>query len=1264
MANENIKIVISESGSRVVIRNMREIAESAENAAKSSDKMNSSLGKSNNHNFGKLRSEFSKLDTSLTRTVYKIRQMMTLFAAFAGTTISTGAIVKAMDSYTNLQNRLKLVAESQSQVNELTKEMFDIAKRSRASVEDTAIAFSRFDLALKSVGRSQKDSLMVTETVNKMIAMSGKGSQEAGAALLQLSQAFSKGKLDGDEFRTVAETIPLLMDAIAKKMGVTRGELLELRKQGKLTLDVMIEAIRDAQPEVDKQFSGYKMRVSDALTELKNQWVKFWGELDAKMGISSGIANALLWLSQNLKLIAAVGTVAFLGLAAVISGPVIAAFKALAIFIVTNPYLALGAAIAGVIVYLIQMEDEMRESNTLLGQIGANTADLIKSIPSFVEDALATVLFGYQEMGRAFGDLWNEMVDTSEGGNKKVTDAAQDSTAKQYQSYSEMIGLTKKDFWGFLEWMAMVYDMIGSIAAAAFDYAYENIKIGLENTISWMDGKLTEASNLFKRTFNFLNFGGVFGDNLKETPVVQPQYKEHKTWNKSFIDGQSTFARDLVFSAASKFEEATGRSTSIIKKEATEREKVAKTLRGENTELMKKLKDKEASAAEKEAKKNGKLGSAKGEVIDKEFYRRHLTIKKGAEAGGSAYTGTYAAAYAFKKIFGNDVVRFGAFNDRYHKGKVSTHNQGIAFDVTPRATMSRAAKEQMAREFGSWIASKGFQGRAAFEHSGKVNGNGTVSTGDHIHFNFKSVAEAQRFEQFMKAQLSGGGSGSRKDFVSVAEDQARASVEALDAYSELVEKTQQEIAYLKMSEPLRLAAQKSIELTSKLKEKDVELDEKQLETLNQLAATYEQVMRANALRELAQGRQQELDSVKAITTEQKAILLTNEQVNKFIKDRMPLTAAEVEQLKLANIEHAKAVELAQAKNELWLNQSKELENQLVKQQALNELIASGQMPISAGLPALAKNQAQIAGGYQGMGLNGFGGQTGVSPIDDLLGSMLASSDKLLEGYTGTLNDLTGLFGNFFTSIEDGFANSIGRAIVYSENLGDALKNIGRDALQQLISGLIKMGIQWLITQALMRTSSKVTAVDTMAQGVIQGQVLASAYAPAAMLANIATLGSAGAIGVASTTAALSVAKALPLAFAAGFSEGGYTGNGGVNDIAGVVHGQEFVMDAQTTRRIGVNNLEALRSGSLSLSNGASVNGGQSGGITVKIENYAGGVSHEVEQISENEIRIIARKEAQQVLAENADSVVASNIRNNSSRTALAIGSNFDVRQRR
>ncbi|MEZ7502288.1 phage tail tape measure protein [Psychrobacter sp. Arc29] len=53
----------------------------------------------------------------------------------------------------------------------------------------------------------------------------------------------------------------------------------------------------------------------------------------------------------------------------------------------------------------------------------------------------------------------------------------------------------------------------------------------------------------------------------------------------------------------------------------------------------------------------------------------------------------------------------------------------------------------------------------------------------------------------------------------------------------------------------------------------------------------------------------------------------------------------------------------------------------------------------------------------------------------------------------------------------------------------------------------------------------------------------------------------------------------------GFKAGGYTGNMGVNQIAGAVHGQEYVFDAQATKRIGVDNLNAMRSGKAPVSGG-------------------------------------------------------------------------------
>jgi hypothetical protein len=89
----------------------------------------------------------------------------------------------------------------------------------------------------------------------------------------------------------------------------------------------------------------------------------------------------------------------------------------------------------------------------------------------------------------------------------------------------------------------------------------------------------------------------------------------------------------------------------------------------------------------------------------------------------------------------------------------------------------------------------------------------------------------------------------------------------------------------------------------------------------------------------------------------------------------------------------------------------------------------------------------------------------------------------------------------------------------------------------------------------------------------------SATGAYASLASIPYVGPA--LGAAAAAAAIAAGMANVAAIRSqntGFKEGGYTGSIGVNEIAGVVHGQEFVMDAATTARVGVANLEALRSG--------------------------------------------------------------------------------------
>lgn len=57
-----------------------------------------------------------------------------------------------------------------------------------------------------------------------------------------------------------------------------------------------------------------------------------------------------------------------------------------------------------------------------------------------------------------------------------------------------------------------------------------------------------------------------------------------------------------------------------------------------------------------------------------------------------------------------------------------------------------------------------------------------------------------------------------------------------------------------------------------------------------------------------------------------------------------------------------------------------------------------------------------------------------------------------------------------------------------------------------------------------------------------------------------------------------IASMLSGAQGPGFKTGGYTGNYGTSEVAGVVHGQEYVLNAEATKRVGINTLNAINNG--------------------------------------------------------------------------------------
>lgn len=185
----------------------------------------------------------------------------------------------------------------------------------------------------------------------------------------------------------------------------------------------------------------------------------------------------------------------------------------------------------------------------------------------------------------------------------------------------------------------------------------------------------------------------------------------------------------------------------------------------------------------------------------------------------------------------------------------------------------------------------------------------------------------------------------------------------------------------------------------------------------------------------------------------------------------------------------------------------------------------------------------------------------------------------------------------FGTLQSGIRDSLVQSIMYGDSLRESFAKLGLVIQEKVLGALIDVGLQFAInasrealglttaaaTKKTVEASATAASLASMsvstAAAVASGAAITAAYTPAAIAASIASFGGAAVSATASiATQTPIMAASIASTKLAGFREGGYTGNKGVDDIAGVVHGREFVFDAESTSRIGVNNLEKIRSG--------------------------------------------------------------------------------------
>lgn len=266
----------------------------------------------------------------------------------APVTGAAGAVMAARmaDEYTNLSSKIRLVTSSEQELKSVREAVFQVAQQTRQDLGATANLYTRLARATADMGLSQQKLLGITTTINQAFVISGSTAQEASAAITQLSQGLASGVLRGEEFNSVAEQAPIIMDLLAKQLGVTRGELRKMAEEGQLTADVLIDALGNGAASVAKQFDGMALTIGASFTLLRNALTKFVGQSSEASGAAATIAAAIAGLSENLNTVANILGVVVVGALARVAASAVMATGAMAGTAIAAQQVAVGMGLA------------------------------------------------------------------------------------------------------------------------------------------------------------------------------------------------------------------------------------------------------------------------------------------------------------------------------------------------------------------------------------------------------------------------------------------------------------------------------------------------------------------------------------------------------------------------------------------------------------------------------------------------------------------------------------------------------------------------------------------------------------------------------------------------------------------------------------------------------------------------------------------------------------------------------------------------------
>lgn len=159
------------------------------------------------------------------------------------------------DDMARIEGRLSIINDGRQTTAKLEDMILKKSYESGANYKSMADMVGRFGVSSAGAFKNTAEMVDFAGELNKLFVIAGTSAQGIEGATLQMTQAMAKGVLQGQEFNSIMEQAPGVINAIARHLGVSTGELKQMASEGKITAQVLKDSVLEASAETADAFN-------------------------------------------------------------------------------------------------------------------------------------------------------------------------------------------------------------------------------------------------------------------------------------------------------------------------------------------------------------------------------------------------------------------------------------------------------------------------------------------------------------------------------------------------------------------------------------------------------------------------------------------------------------------------------------------------------------------------------------------------------------------------------------------------------------------------------------------------------------------------------------------------------------------------------------------------------------------------------------------------------------------------------------------------